>query len=392
MNGAGRQLPQGTYVEVVRSVFATLLPTSIMSVLFVGVGLLLYDRTRDDIILTLLIAGGVLSAVRVTILHNIAPVARDPDLTFEQARRIERAFAYPYLLFATLLGLFGARAFVVAGPELHMVVGALMVGYAAGVASGVYLRAWIALPAIMLAVGPVIAIALLQADDAYRALAIVMAALVAGGINSLLTRSRLETANITMRRTFAALARRDHLTGLPNRLALAERYRDLMDRGCGPIGVHCLDLDHFKPVNDLHGHPAGDALLKAVAVRLSGMLSADDFVARLGGDEFAILQRNVADPLEVAALAQRIEVAIADPFRVAGLTLRIGVSVGHVLSKRGDALDLLVARADEALCLAKTRNASTVAPQYRGVAGRPGWVRLASSDSPAPAAAQHARA
>jgi diguanylate cyclase (GGDEF)-like protein len=88
----------------------------------------------------------------------------------------------------------------------------------------------------------------------------------------------------------AYMAQHDALTGLPNRVLFHERLdaapAQLCHRG-GSLAVHCLDLDHFKSVNDTLGQPIGDELLRVVAERLKGNLREGDLVARLGGDEFA---------------------------------------------------------------------------------------------------------
>src|SRR4029078_6911659 len=85
----------------------------------------------------------------------------------------------------------------------------------------------------------------------------------------------------------AHLARHDMLTNLPNRVLFREHLENAFDRvqpgRC--FAVHCLDLDHFKDVNDTLGHPIGDELLKLVAVRLTAAVPSTDFIARLRGDE-----------------------------------------------------------------------------------------------------------
>src|SRR5207342_1739632 len=126
------------------------------------------------------------------------------------------------------------------------------------------------------------------------------------------------------------MASHDALTGLPNRTLLAEKLEDALARvRLGEsLAVLCLDLDHFKDVNDTLGHPIGDLLLKEVTARLKGSVCEIDTVARLGGDEFAILQVGLANVAQASALAQRIIDRIAEPFDLDGHQVVIGTSIG----------------------------------------------------------------
>jgi diguanylate cyclase (GGDEF)-like protein/PAS domain S-box-containing protein len=131
---------------------------------------------------------------------------------------------------------------------------------------------------------------------------------------------------------------RDPLTGLANRALLEERLRTALARDTRSgetTGVLFLDLDGFKQVNDTHGHAVGDAVLRAVATRLSGVVRPADTVARLGGDEFVILVE-AAGAVAVDALVPRLRAAVGAPILVAGSELRVGVSIGVALSERGD--------------------------------------------------------
>lgn len=154
----------------------------------------------------------------------------------------------------------------------------------------------------------------------------------------------------------------DPLTGLPNRLALDERLEAALARGAqGQLALHYVDLDNFKLVNDRHGHPVGDQLLKAVAKRLSGILREGDIAARIGGDEFVIIQAAVASADEAVALATRVVEALGTPFRIGEQTLNIGASIGVALvADHGIDPAALSAAADVALYEAKSAGRGAV--------------------------------
>ena len=130
------------------------------------------------------------------------------------------------------------------------------------------------------------------------------------------------------------LAHHDALTGLPNRVTFRERLDLLLARlrsGESGFAVLCLDLDHFKAVNDTLGHPAGDRLLELVASRLQNCVRDDDLVARLGGDEFAVLQQS-DNAQQAGALAERIIQLLGQPYELYGQRAVISVSVGIATS------------------------------------------------------------
>ena len=157
-----------------------------------------------------------------------------------------------------------------------------------------------------------------------------------------------------------ARARTDPLTGLLNRAGLAEELRSAVEGAAGggsPPAVVMLDLDRFKEVNDTLGHAVGDALLCAVAERLTGELRRDDVLARLGGDEFVLVLRD-ADPDTVEHTTRRVLAALRRPFEVDGLALEVDGSLGVATSGTGPT-ELLRA-ADVAMYAAKADRSGVV--------------------------------
>jgi diguanylate cyclase (GGDEF)-like protein len=124
--------------------------------------------------------------------------------------------------------------------------------------------------------------------------------------------------------------------------------------GVPAVALHMIDFDGFKQVNDNYGHPAGDALLRAVAERLARVLRAGDIAVRLGGDEFAIIQKGIAVVDEANLLGRRIVRQLAEPFAIGNLNVRIGASIGiaHAPADTTD-IDQLINYADSALYTAK---------------------------------------
>ncbi len=153
------------------------------------------------------------------------------------------------------------------------------------------------------------------------------------------------------------MAHHDALTGLPNRAFLdrvLKRMVEALPSGAR-FNVMLFDLDRFKPVNDSHGHAAGDALLVAVGDRLNLLLGPEDLAARLGGDEFVVVQAVLRDAKrEASRLAEHILEALQRPFLVNGVALTIGTSIGIALAPDdGDNAHDLLKHADAALYSAK---------------------------------------
>jgi diguanylate cyclase (GGDEF)-like protein len=163
---------------------------------------------------------------------------------------------------------------------------------------------------------------------------------------------------IRSRSDLATLAMYDQLTGLPNRHLLEDRAEISFARHRRKPAQNCailfLDLDGFKGINDIHGHKAGDAVLKAVADRASAVVRENDTVARWGGDEFIVLMDD-ADQSTLQQLMERLRSAIEAPVMFEGKALHVGVSIGMALCPAlGGSLDDVLKIADQQMYKEKT--------------------------------------
>ena len=155
----------------------------------------------------------------------------------------------------------------------------------------------------------------------------------------------------------ARVALHDNLTELPNRALFADRLHQAIvraHRSGDSAALLFVDLDRFKPVNDLLGHTTGDLLLQAVAKRLLGCVRNSDTVSRYGGDEFIIVLADVAHAGDASVCADKIIQAFGVPYEIGGHTLQISASIG-IASYPGDAPDAetLLRYADIAMYQAK---------------------------------------
>jgi diguanylate cyclase (GGDEF)-like protein/PAS domain S-box-containing protein len=153
------------------------------------------------------------------------------------------------------------------------------------------------------------------------------------------------------------LAHHDPLTGLPNRLLLMARMEQSLARARRNntlLAVLFIDLDRFKDINDTLGHPVGDLLLQAVALRLAECVREEDTVSRLGGDEFTVLIEELHDSSAAGTVAQKIIVALAQPLVLQGHEVFITASIGIALfPDDGADVTTLLKNSDSALYRAK---------------------------------------
>jgi two-component system cell cycle response regulator len=169
-------------------------------------------------------------------------------------------------------------------------------------------------------------------------------------------------------------ALRDRLTGAYNRGAFDDRlnseFSTSRSRGT-PLALLLFDIDHFKLLNDSHGHPGGDAALREVVNTVQRALRAEDVLARYGGEEFAVILKNVSSR-SVHVMAERVRVAVEElEIDWQGTAIRVTVSVGGAYLARATAVEdpaAMIAAADEALYEAKHQGRNRVVLVTRGSA------------------------
>jgi diguanylate cyclase (GGDEF)-like protein len=160
------------------------------------------------------------------------------------------------------------------------------------------------------------------------------------------------------------LALHDPLTGLPNRHHLAKRLDETLAKNpddTSRIALLALDLDRFKDVNDVHGHAAGDAVLRGIATRVSAALGPNEFFARVGGDEFVAIKSDIFARGEALKFSRRLRELILESVQWEGQNLAVGCSIGIALfPEHGQSGDVLSSKADLAMYRAKSLGQSKI--------------------------------
>lgn len=162
---------------------------------------------------------------------------------------------------------------------------------------------------------------------------------------------------------YRQLSLQDPLTGLPNRSAFQEELSEASVHAVGlgaRVAILSFDLDRFKEVNDVHGHLAGDAVLRTIGDRLASAISDGEFVARIGGDEFIAMTRRYYGRADASRLAARMIAEIDKPIEWNGNSLNVGTSVGVAILDDDVEVEDLLARADVAMYRAKETGSNAV--------------------------------
>lgn len=264
--------------------------------------------------------------------------------------------------FGLALGLLSYRALQLDdGPGAWITFG-LSMSFCVGMVSRAAIRPWIILTAAAVLLTPTIMGGLLHPEFAYKlgAVMLVFFWLTLREASKHLSAAFVE--RLEAKHRLARQATHDFLTGLPNRAAFFQALAETR----GDFAIIAIDLDGFKPVNDRHGHHAGDDLLRQVAERLSVCIGSPGLAARFGGDEFMMLKPVApgdAGREQALALARQAIRDLSMPFLLTDIPVRIGASVGILISADVTAISTsqLMEQVDRALYAAKRAGGSRCA-------------------------------
>jgi len=346
------------YVELVDALFSLVPPMVFLAISIGVVGAAIFARTGDWLVIGSTAAILVVTAERILMALRYRRAREAGPLSFAAARSWEKRFAARRFITTSILGIMGARCFMLPNPNVHMLMVGMLVAYGAGTVTRVAYRPRLAIINLLIVSVPSIAACLYIGGTAYWCLAFIMAIFLVGSFETVQHLYAAIVSQLTLKLRFAGLARRDALTGLSNRLALNENLEAIVaaaSRQGRPIAIHSLDLNNFKQANDRFGHPVGDAVLREVAKRLSWLTRENDLLVRLGGDEFVLVQADVTSREQALALATRIVREIATTYQINGHAIQLGTSVGIAMMTPDQPVSAedLLDRADQALYQAK---------------------------------------
>lgn len=340
------------YVELIAASFKMFVPTAIMSVIFLAVGIYCALEIGGTLPWIAIAGGAAASTGRLGVIiayHRQAEALR-------MRRNVSAAWqfrlAVSTLAFAASLALLGTTSFLSDQPITQMLVTGLLFGFCSGAVARGYIRPRICAACIMVATLPIALAAASAGGIGHVIMAAMFLAFLVGSLETIRYAYRLAREQISLRNEMMMVARHDTLTGLANRFGLREAFATLVkSRHDVPMmAVHCLDLDRFKPVNDRLGHPAGDALLRELATRITATVRNGDIAARLGGDEFIVIQASIDRAEEAEMFARRLARVIAAPYAIDGKLIEIGISLGYATSPPYNvSLDALIEAADATL-------------------------------------------
>ncbi|OLP57715.1 hypothetical protein BJF93_12660 [Xaviernesmea oryzae] len=344
----------------------SIIPTSILGAITLIIGVFSAASLARPLILEATIVTTVMSFLKVAVMILHRQRNKTGHVLSSESLRWEMMHGALTLAMAAGISTLATMIFLAPDLSLQMLATVLIFGYAAGVITRVSVRPAIAASAVITVGFPPIAACVLAGDRPHLILAATFLAFILAGMQSVVHVYRTAKRQIGLKHDMAALAQRDSLTRLPNRLAIREASDNRAWPSDRAIALHCFDVDGFKLVNDAYGHQIGDRLLEAIADRLRAILPEGVMAARVGGDEFMVLQPGLSDEREAERLAYRLFANLTEPYDLDGRLVRIGVSIGYAIAPGATAdRETMIRQADAASYIAKRRGGGV---EYHGAA------------------------
>lgn len=357
------QLPDASYIELVGLLLHGRVPIAVMALSILSVAVLSQLERPDTRSVAFAVAIFVLLVIRAIIVTAFLRLTRATSLTIDSVRKWEVRYARTVLPYAVLFGLFNLHLINMGGEAVRLLVVAQTFGFCAGIVSRGFVRPQLCVLMVMLGSIPTATGFTILAVRTGGSEGIVFA--FVGTLFAIYAVSSLETvrhlyrailAQLSTKRELAAFARVDPLTGLANRLAMREKLEreEMRPEGVKTFALLLIDLDGFKGINDRHGHPAGDRVLREIGRRLTDAVGAQGLAVRMGGDEFCVIQTKLLRVGDAELLGKKLIAALSKPMTEEGTPLQIGSSIGIAIEDGSVGnIDVLIERADSALYRAK---------------------------------------
>lgn len=315
-------------------------------------------RTGDPAFIVLTVAAGLSGIVRVANSLVFLSRPRQAD-SRQELQRWQFRYAVGACLYSAAFGGLMFRSATLGDIPTFAWCYGLGCGYAAGLVGYVAMRPWIARIQSLIVMSLGVIGCLVTRDGMFAMMALTLVLGWLAILNNIRVQYRGMREMLESRQALDRIARTDLLTGLWNRRHFEERFAPLSAGADGDSVLLAIDLDHFKPINDTHGHETGDEVLREIARRLASVVPEGELMARTGGDEFSMLLNgsNAASALDVA---DRVVAALAGPIVVAKGRVHVGCSVGVARVQAADSYEAAARRADNALYAAKVAGRNTV--------------------------------
>lgn len=315
-------------------------------------------RTGDTLFAVLTVAAGLAGALRIANSYVFLSRAR-----LQESRARLHAWQVRYAvgacLYSAAFGCLMFRSAVLADVPTFAWCYGLGCGYAAGLVGYVAMRPSIARlqSFIVMALGALGCLA--TGDIMFQMMAVTLMLGWTAILNNIHVQYRGVREMLESRMELDRIGRTDLLTGLWNRRHFEERFGPMVAAAAGDAVLLAIDLDHFKPINDTHGHETGDEVLREVARRLVAMAPQGQLMARTGGDEFSLLLTG-PESEDAVAVAAALVAALEGPIVIARGSVHVGASVGIAKVQAEDRYESAARRADTALYAAKVAGRNTV--------------------------------